>query len=289
MRIILPMPGNETMAQRLAERSGAELGVVEWRRFPDEESYVRIASDVSGRRVDIVCTLARPDPQFLSLVFVASTARALGAQSVHLIAPYLAYMRQDKSFRPGEALSSLDFARLLSQAFDSLVTVDPHLHRHRSLSEIFTIPVRVAHAAPLLGDWIAAHIEAPLVIGPDSESQQWVAAVSGRAGAPYVVANKERLGDRRVVVTLPDLSQWAGRTPVVVDDIVSSGRTLIEAARALAARGMRKPCCLAVHALFAEQSYQELQALAGGVVSTDTIAHPSNAISVADLLVGVEA
>ena len=285
-RTFLPMPGNAKTAQRLAERCSAELGAIEWRRFPDEESYVRITSDVAGKRVDIVCTLARPDPQFLSLIFAASAARALGAESVHLIAPYLAYMRQDKSFHEGEAVSSVDFARLLSQSFDSLATVDPHLHRRASLGEIFSIPTRVEHAAPLLADWIVAHVEAPLVIGPDSESEQWVAAVAGRAKAPYTVANKERLGDRRVIVTLPDLGQWAYRRPVLIDDVVSSGRTMIEAAQALAERGMKKPYCLAVHALFAEQSYEALQALAEGVVSTDTIAHPSNDVSVVDLLAG---
>lgn len=289
MRLFLPMPGNEAMAQSLAERCGGELGVLEWRRFPDEESYVRILSDVAGKRVDIVCTLARPDPQFLSLIFAASTARGLGAASVHLIAPYLAYMRQDKSFREGEAVSSIDFARLLSQSFDSLVTVDPHLHRRASLAEIFSIPTRVERAAPLLADWIAKHVEAPLVIGPDSESEQWVAAVATRANAPYVVASKERLGDRRVVVTLPDLGQWAERRPVLIDDIVSSGRTMIEAARTFAERGMKKPYCLAVHALFAEQSYETLQALAERVFSTDTITHSSNAVSVAELLAGPNA
>jgi ribose-phosphate pyrophosphokinase len=288
MRIFLPMPGNEKMAQRLAERCGAEQGVIEWRRFPDEESYVRILSEVAGKRVDIVCTLARPDPQFLSLVFAASAARALGAESVHLIAPYLAYMRQDKSFHQGEAVSSIDFARLLSRSFDSLVTIDPHLHRRSSLAEIFSIPTKVEHAAPLLADWIAAHVDAPLVIGPDSESEQWVAAVAGRANAPYAVANKERLGDRRVIVTLPDLSQWRERRPVLIDDIVSSGRTMIEAARTFAERGMKKPYCVAVHALFAEQSYEALQAIAERVVSTDTIAHPSNEVGVAELLAGTD-
>jgi phosphoribosylpyrophosphate synthetase len=81
-----------------------------------------------------------------------------------------------------------------------------------------------------------------------------VAAVAARANAPYAVANKERLGDRRVVVTLLDLSPWAERRAVLIDDIVSSGRTMIEAARTFAQRGMKKPYCLAVHALFAESN-----------------------------------
>ena len=285
MRLFLPLPGNEGMATSLANLTGGEIGLLEWRRFPDEEAYVRIASDVRGKDVDIVATLAQPDPQFLTLTFAAETARELGAKSVRLIAPYLAYMRQDTRFKEGEAVSSAHFARLISGAFDSLVTVDPHLHRRQSLGEIFTIPTRVEHAAPLLADWIAQSVEAPLVLGPDSESEQWVAAVAARAGAPYAVASKQRLDDRRVVVTIPDLGGWKDRRVVLIDDIASSGRTLIEAAQAIVSQGFGKPYCAVVHGLFAGDSYAALQALTERVVSTDTVPHPSNAISIAGLLV----
>lgn len=284
MRLILPMPGNEAQATAVASLASAELGRLEMRRFPDDESYVRILSDVAGKAVDIVCTLARPDPQTPGLIFAADAARELGAQSVRLIAPYLAYMRQDARFKAGEAVSSASFARLLSRAFDGLVTVDPHLHRRASLGEIFDIPTRVEHAAPLLAEWIREHVRDALVIGPDAESEQWVSAVAERADAPYVVLNKRRSGDREVEIAMPDLKAWSTRRPVLIDDIVSSGRTMIEAARQLARLGMAKPACLTVHALFADRSYAELSALAETVVSTDTILHPSNAVAVASLL-----
>lgn len=284
LRLLLPMPGNEAMAGAIASRGGAELGRLETRRFPDEEAYVRIASDVRGRQVDILCTLARPDPQLMSLILAAEAARDLGAAGVHLVAPYLAYMRQDARFNDGEAISSVTFARLLSQSFDSLVTVDPHLHRRASLSEIFTIPTRVAHAAPLLADWIRDKVVEPLVIGPDIESEQWTSAVAVRAGAPYAVLAKRRLGDRRVEIATPDLSAWEGRRPVLVDDIISSGRTMIEACRQLRLLGFAQPHCLAVHALFSPGGYTELSALADSVVTTDTVAHASNGVSIAALL-----
>jgi ribose-phosphate pyrophosphokinase len=257
---------------------------MEMRRFPDEEAYVRIRSDVRGRRVDIVCTLARPDPQLMSLVLAADACRDLGAASVHLIAPYLAYMRQDARFAEGEAISSVSFARLLSGAFDGVVTVDPHLHRLSSLSEIFTIPARVAHAAPLLADWIKENVSAPLILGPDSESEQWISAVAARAGAPHVAMGKRRLGDRAVELAIPDLTEWRGRTPVLVDDIVSSGRTLAAACAQLRGIGFAAPYCLVVHALFADDSYAQLSSLARAVVTTDTVPHISNAIGVAALL-----
>ncbi|MEO6339669.1 MAG: ribose-phosphate pyrophosphokinase [Caulobacteraceae bacterium] len=284
MRLILPLPGQEAMATRLAELGRHELGAVEMRRFPDGESYVRIASDVSGRHVDLVCTLARPDERFLGLVFAAEAVRDLGAASVRLIAPYLAYMRQDRRFKPGEAVTSATFARLISGAFDALVTVDPHLHRYPALTAVYTIPAQALHAADLIADWIADQVEQPLVVGPDEESRQWVSAVAARAGAPHVVLHKDRHGDRDVSITVPDLGIFRGRRPVLVDDIISSGRTMIEAARQLVAQGMPKPVCVAVHALFANDAYPQLLAVADRVVTTDTVPHPSNAVSVALLI-----
>lgn len=280
--LILPLPGNTTLAKDMARELGAELGVLEIRRFPDWESYVRLRSDVQGQEVVFVCTLARPDEQFLSLVFAARTARERGASKVTLVAPYLAYMRQDTAFQDGEAVSSVQFASLLSAEFDRLITVDPHLHRHKTLAEIYTVPALALHAAPLLAGWIGASVAEPLIVGPDAESKQWVAAIAN--GAPSVVLRKIRDGDREVTIDFPDLSPWRGRQPVLVDDIASSGRTLIAACEGLVSQGFAKPVCAVVHPLFAENSFEALSRVAARVVSTDTIAHKSNAISVAALL-----
>ncbi len=284
MRLILPMPGNEDFARRLADTGGWEIGEIESRRFPDGESYVRLPSDLHGRSVDIACTLARPDESLPALVFAADAARSLGAREVVLVAPYLAYMRQDRRFLPGEAVTSLTFARLLSSTFDRLVTVDPHLHRYPSLAALYTIPTTTLHAAPLIADWIAASVQSPLVIGPDEESEQWVSAIAARMGAPLAVLRKIRRGDRSVEVELPDLSEWRGRQPVLVDDIASSGRTLIEAARQLPKQGFPPPDCAIVHGIFAEDSYSRLQHVARRIVSCDSVSHDTNAIWLAPLI-----
>ena len=284
MRLILALPGNETFARHLAEAGGWELGQLETRRFPDGESYVRILSEVAGRPVDLVCTLARPDDSFLRLAFAADAARSLGAAEVTLIAPYLSYMRQDRRFEPGEAVTSASFARLVSSTFDRLVTVDPHLHRYPALSAIYSIPTATLHAAPLVAEWIAAEVDNPLIIGPDEESEQWVSAIARRIGAPYAVLRKIRHGDRSVDVELPDLSPGKGHQPVLVDDIASSGHTLIEAARKLPLQGFRRPVCAVVHGIFAEDSHERLQALADRIVSSDSIPHESNGIRLAPLI-----
>lgn len=284
MRVIFPLPGNEAFAQALAEAGSFELGHLDTRRFPDGESYVRLLTDVRGKCVDLVCSLADPDQGFLGLVFAADAARDLGAREVTLIAPYLAYMRQDRRFRPGEAISSQSFARLVSATFDRLVTVDPHLHRYSALSALYTIPDLTLNAAPALADWIGENVEAPLLIGPDEESEQWVSAIAARVGAPFTVLRKIRHGDRSVDVEVPDLDAWRGRQPVLADDIASSGRTLIEAARKLALQGFAKPVCAVIHGIFAEDAYERLAALSSRIVSTDAVPHPTNAIGLATLV-----
>jgi ribose-phosphate pyrophosphokinase len=282
-RLILPLPANESFAASLACACDAELGKIETRHFPDGESYVRIHADAAGRAVDLVCTLARPDAGFLQLMFAADAARELGASEVNLVAPYLAYMRQDKRFHAGESVSSLTFARLVSSTFDRLLTVDPHLHRYPVLSALYRIPTTTLHAAPLLANWIAANVEAPLIVGPDVESEQWAEAIAGCIGAPHVVLSKTRHGDRSVEISVPDLSDRRDRTPVLVDDITSSGRTLAAAARKLGEQGLRKPECVVVHALFADNAWSELAPLFARIVSTDAVPHPSNCIALAPL------
>lgn len=264
---------------------GAERGHCEVRHFPDGESYVRLKSECRDRRVAILCTLHRPNERFLPLVFLANTLRELGATSVGLIAPYLAYMRQDKRFHDGEAVTSRLFATQLSAAFDWLVTVDPHLHRYASLDAIYAIPNRVVHAAPLIARWIRDHIDKPLLIGPDSESAQWVSAVATAAGAPFQVLEKIRRGDRDVSVSLPDVANAADATPVLVDDIIASGHTMLETIAHLRAAGLAAPVCIGVHGLFAENADTRLLAAgAARVITTDSIDHPTNAIGLANAL-----
>jgi ribose-phosphate pyrophosphokinase len=284
--LILPLPGNEAMAASLAGALPAEVGILTVRHFPDGETYLRIETPIDDRAVLFACTLHRPDDKLLPLLFAAATARELGAAQVALVAPYLAYMRQDRRFQPGEAVTSTYFAKLISGVVDWIVTVDPHLHRHTNLGEVYSVPSTVLHAAPLLSEWIAARVKRPLLIGPDAESIQWVEAVAGAAKAPSIVMEKLRHGDRDVEIRMPSLDQWQGYTPILVDDIISSARTMIEAARHLSGAGLTSPLCLAVHPVFSPGAYEELlRSGVGEVVTCNTIQHPSNGIDVVPLLV----
>lgn len=283
--LILALPGAEALAQALSLELGWPAHLVEVHRFPDGESVVRLPVAVAGRRVLLAAHLDRPDARTLPLVFTADAARELGARRVGLVVPYLPYMRQDDRFRPGEAITSRSYAGLLSAAVDFLVTVDPHLHRWASLDAIYTIPTRVVAAAPAIAEFLRREVARPLLVGPDSESEQWVADVAGRLGAGHVVMHKVRQGDRSVQVRLPPGFEHAGRTPVLLDDIISTGHTLAQAAHVLRGTGCPAPVCVAVHALVDAAGLDLLRGAGfARIASCDSVSHPTNAIALAPLL-----
>ena len=158
-KIFFALPGNELLTLQLIKKENGEKGLAEIRQFPDEETYIRILSDVKDKNVYLVCTLHKPDTKLLPLFFLSKTVKKMGAKKVCLIAPYLAYMRQDTIFNPGESVTSIYFAALISSFTDQLITIDPHLHRWNSLSEIYTIPTKMRHAANLISLWIKNNID----------------------------------------------------------------------------------------------------------------------------------
>jgi ribose-phosphate pyrophosphokinase len=244
---------------------------------------IAIDEDLVDADVVLFASLNDPDRKALPLRFAARTAREFGARRVGLVAPYLAYMRQDTRFHPGEAISANAFAQFLEESVDWLVTVDPHLHRIPALDKVLRIPAVCVSAAPHLADWIRREMPRPILIGPDSESAQWVADVALDAHAPYEVLHKTRLGDREVAVSLPNIERLRGFTPVLVDDIVSTGRTLVAAIEHLHTLQLPPAVCVVIHPIFSGDAWEALQtAGAGRIVSSDSIAHPSNAISLAE-------
>ena len=283
--LLVPLQDTAQISAPLARALDAETAVIDLRRFPDGETYLRFDTPPEGRDVILLAGLSYPDAKLAALVFAAQTARALGATSVGLIAPYLPYMRQDRMFQQGEAVTSVHFAKLISANVDWLVTMDPHLHRWHALSDIYDIPAKVSHAASVMAAWISREVDKPLLIGPDSESTQWVSEMAALANADYVILSKTRRGDRDVEITLQDLRQWHDHTPVLVDDTISTASTMIAATQLVLNQGLRSPVCCAVHAIFAGDADQALrEAGAAHIVTTNTIAHASNRIDISTAL-----
>jgi ribose-phosphate pyrophosphokinase len=284
--LVLGFPEGDVQARALAEAAGVPYASVAVHRFPDGESRVRLPPELPERLV-IYRSLDRPNEKLVELALTAAAARDLGARDLTLVAPYLCYMRQDRAFVPGEVVSQRVVGALLAEWFDVLVTVDPHLHRVARLAD--AVPVKRAvclSAAAPMAEFLAQALDHPLALGPDSESRQWVAAVAAAQGLDYAVAAKERLGDRKVRIALPDLD-LRGRAVVLVDDMVSTGRSLVALVEAL------RPLCpasisvLVTHGLFCAGA---LDSLAGagvtGIWCSDSVPHPTNRVYLARLLAG---
>ncbi len=284
MSLVLAFADEADLAQRLATALGWSVVVIGAHRFPDGETRLRLPGQLPPR-VALLCGLHRPNGKLAPLLLAAAGARELGARQLTLVAPYLAYMRQDMAFIPGEVVSQRHFGRLLADAFDAVITVDPHLHRVSTLDEV--VPGRrglALTAAPLLGAHVAQHVPLALLMAPDEEAGQWVRAAAADHGLDHAVCRKLRHGDRVVDVALPSVAV-SGRAVVLLDDVASTGRTLVAAARGALARGALSVDVAVTHALFVGDALQRVKA-AGvrHVWSSDCVPHASNAVSVVPLL-----
>lgn len=285
--MLLAFADERALALKLAAELRCELAMVVEHRFPDGEIKLTLPPSLPGH-VLLLRGLQQPNERLVQLLLTAKTARRLGAKRLTLVAPYLAYMRQDIEFNPGEAISQRIVAGFLGELFERVVTIDPHLHRIASLDEVMPGSRGIAlAAAPLLGAWIASQWPAgkgPLLVGPDEEAEQWVRAAGEATGLAGVVCRKTRHGDREVDVELPPIDLM-GREVVLIDDVASTGHTLVQAAQALRTRGVAAIDAAVVHALFDAPAVERLHA-AGirRIWSTDAVPHASNVVTVAPLL-----
>ena len=282
--LVLYFDDEAETACRFEETAGLSSAVVHRHRFPDGELKLRLPASLPAK-VIVYRSLAHPNEKLIELLFVAQTARQLGASDLTLIAPYLAYMRQDIAFHDGEVVSQKVIGRFLAQVFDGLVTIDPHLHRVATLEEASPVKRAITlSGAPLLGDYIAQKIPDAFLLGPDSESAQWIASAAKKHGFDHAACEKIRRGDKDVQVQLPPVD-LKDRRVVILDDVASSGRTLAMATRAAIEAGASSVDVAVTHALFADDALQVIrEAGVRHIWSTDCIAHESNVVSIAALL-----
>jgi ribose-phosphate pyrophosphokinase len=283
-QLLLGFADYEAPAKNLAEALNIPYAPVAVHQFPDGESKLTITADLPAR-IAICRSLNQPNNKLIELLLASRTARLNGALEITLIAPYLCYMRQDIAFNPGEAVSQKIIGQFLAEQFDAVITVDAHLHRVHELCQ--AVPVTHAinlSAARIIGDHIKNSVQNPLLVGPDEESKQWVQSAAKSGNFDYAVARKQRMGDASVKVSLPDLD-FTKRNVVILDDMASTGQTIIETAQQLTSQKVRGIHCAVTHALFDDQITQRMhQAGIETLWSTDSVQHPTNHISLAQLL-----
>ncbi len=279
-------PESAAAARGLADALGIPCQIADLHRFPDGESLVRLPQPME--RAIVYRSLDQPNDKLVELTLAASVLRRQGAVDLCLVAPYMAYMRQDAVFKPGEPVSQSVIGDWLGRCFDRFVCVEPHLHRTHSLDEVFVgRPSRaLTGAGPIVERLRAEGVDpATVIIGPDEEAAPLVEAVARPLGLIGIVGRKERRGDRDVTVVLPADAPLAGRPAVIVDDVISSGETIFSCARAARSLGAGALRVFGVHALFGEAVAARFQAEGlGAPLSCDGVPHPTNALPLAGLI-----
>jgi ribose-phosphate pyrophosphokinase len=285
--VIHSLPSAASDAGRLASRFGVAMHEIALHRFPDGE--LRVTVGPAAPTTVIYSSFDRPNDKLIAVLFAAEALRRDGAERLVLLAPYLCYMRQDAAFQKGEAISQKVVGRLLAGVVDRVITVDAHLHRTTNIQSVFPgIEADNLSAMPAIADALRSAGLDPgtVVVGPDAESRPWASELAGRLGVAHAVAQKTRRSDRSVDIVFSDPTVLAGRPVLLVDDIVSSGGTLMACAQALTAAGATAIDAIITHALFpAELTGEFVRAGIRSVRSTHSVPHSTNAIALDDIFV----
>ncbi|MBI2651159.1 ribose-phosphate diphosphokinase [Candidatus Woesearchaeota archaeon] len=276
------------IAQKVAKKaktSYSELGV---NKFPDGEIKVRIIANVSNKTVVLIQSFyENVNDCIIEVIFAAKTARDLNAKKIFLVAPYFPYLRQDKRFNSGECISIEAIADIISKYFDGIYIIDPHLHRQKSLSNLFSIKAEKLTANPLIAEYIQKNIKNPLIVGPDWESYKWARHVAEEIKCSYAILEKKRYSGRKVKVTLNkkiDMKGIKGKNIVFVDDIISTGNTILETAKKLRKLGAKKFICIGIHGILVENALQKLKKANINLITTNTIQNKTSKIDVSGLV-----
>ena len=271
-------------AKTLAEAMRIDYQEVCRHTFPDGESLIRVPT-VLPAHVVLVRSLDQPNSKIIELLFSAAALRKHGAERITLVAPYLCYMRQDAENHPGEAISQQVIGKLLAENFDDVITVDPHLHRVSKLEQVIPMQNALAiSAGGPIGQFLKDKLKKGILVGPDSESEQWVKEIASITGFLYTIAAKTRTGDKQVDICIPERN-YKNQHIILIDDMASTGRTVAHAAEKLLQAGARQVDVVVTHPLFCADAEQYIeQSGVTNIWSTNSITHPTNVIPLTGLL-----
>ena len=276
------------LAKKIAQKLKKPYSALELTRFPDSEIKLRFRINVKGKTVILVQSFyGNVNDCVIEALFAAETAKNLGAKKIILIAPYFPYLRQDKRFNPGECVSLQTIAKNIDEDFDEVYIIDPHLHREKTLKHIFRIKSHKLTANPLIEDYIKKKIKNPVIIGPDWESYKWAQHVAEKINCDFAIMQKERYSSRKVRVKLNKKIDIKNKNLVFIDDMISTGHTLLEAIKAMKRLGAKKVTCFAVHGILVENALEKLRKAGADVITTNTIPNKAAGIDTSGLIADV--
>jgi ribose-phosphate pyrophosphokinase len=283
--IIISCSHGKHLGKKIANKLNSNHSNLIVSKFPDDELLVRFDSNLKGEKVILVQSFYNNiNDNLIEVILAANTAKDLGANKVVLAAPYFPYLRQDKRFHKGESISQGIIGKLIDNCFDEVYVIDPHLHRKNDLSQIFKIKSNKLTANELIAKYIKKNIKSPAVIGPDSESHKWAKTVANLVGADHRILKKIRYGPYHVKVKLNKSISLKGKNIVIVDDIVSTGNTIIEASKLLRKLRAKKIFCICVHGIFSKGALKKFRENKIEVISSNTIPNSKAKIDVSRLI-----
>ncbi|MDP7180384.1 MAG: ribose-phosphate diphosphokinase [Candidatus Woesearchaeota archaeon] len=280
---VLGLDRDATIAKRVSRRIRATFKQVVIAPFPDGEHKITLPR-LGGKTVVIVKTMMPANDALIDLIFTSETCRELGVKKIIFVCPYLGYMRQDKRFHVNEVISAPIMGKLLSRYCDVLITIDPHLHRIKQLSEVFSCRTKTLSANKILADYINKKIPNGVIIGPDIESSQWDAAIAKMTHISYRILHKVRKSSYNVKIKFDDSLSVTGKNVIIVDDIISTGRTLLKTIKHIKQFNPRGIYCLGVHGLLIGDAAEKIRKTGAKLICTNTLPNDYDKIDVSELI-----
>jgi ribose-phosphate pyrophosphokinase len=282
--LIIGGSASQKLAAKVAWDLGENLSPIETRRFPDGERYIRIKGEVPKEVVVIQSTGYPQDENLMELFLLLKNLKSLGVERTRVVIPYFGYGRQERRFKSGEAVSAVIVAELLEAAGASEI-YSINLHE-KNIKKFFNIPVYEISAMPMIANYINEQIDDPMIIGPDKGALGFAEEISGILKCDCDYLEKIRISPEKVEMKPKNLDVQ-GRDVVIIDDIISTGGTIVSASRILNDLGANKVLVGCVHPILVEDAL--LKIFAAGVddvFATDTLKSDVSTISVAPLLAG---
>ncbi|AHV95084.1 ribose-phosphate diphosphokinase [Paenibacillus sabinae] len=267
---------NPKLAANIAARLGVELGKIKLTRFKSGEIYVHYEESIRNSDVFLVQSLSHPiNELFVELLVMIDAAKRASARTVNIIVPYYGYARQERKSAPREPISAKMVADVLTTAGATRVlTLDLHA---AAIQGFFNIPVDHLTALDLISGYLKTkNLSDIVVVSPDAGRASMAEKLASRLDSPFAIMIKKRPAHNESVITHV-IGDVEGRTPVIIEDLIDTGTTIVNVVEGLKERGAKNSIVCATHGLFSGPAIVRLEHPGiDEVVVTDSIELPTD-------------
>jgi len=275
--------GAKHISRKISEKMNANYSELELKKFPDGEINIRFKKDLKNKNVLLIQSFYENiNEKIVEILFAYYSAKDLGAKKIKLLALYFPYFRQDKRFIKGQGISIKSMSKIFC-VFDKIFVVEPHLHRIKKIKQILPHGKRIS-VIPLIANYFKnLKINDFIFVGPDSESSQWTKNVAKILKKEYFILRKKRYGSRNVKIKLNKKIDIENKNIVIIDDIISTGGTMLKTIKELKKLKPKQIYCVGIHGVFADKKILEELEKEAKIISTNTILSKLSKIDISDI------